>query len=81
MMWRMSMAIALCAWVLPALAADAPLPNRPIRMLVPYPAGGSLDLPGRAVGMKFSEATGQQLVLDNRGGKKVCVPFSSFSAR
>lgn len=53
---------------LPACAADPAYPTRPIRMIVPYPAGGGLDLPGRAVGQKFAEATGQQLVLDNRGG-------------
>ena len=68
MMWRMSMAIVLCAWVLPVLAADAPFPNRPVRMLIPYPAGGGLDLPGRAVAQKFVESTGQQMVIDNRGG-------------
>jgi tripartite-type tricarboxylate transporter receptor subunit TctC len=65
---RLSMAIVSGTLILPAVAAEAPFPNRPIRMLVPYPAGGSLDLPGRAVGLKFADATGQQLVLDNRGG-------------
>jgi tripartite-type tricarboxylate transporter receptor subunit TctC len=37
-------------------------------MLVPYPPGGGLDLPGRAVGEKFVQSTGRQLILDNRGG-------------
>ena len=62
------MAIALSALTMPALAADAPFPNRPVRMLIPYPAGGGLDLPGRAVAQKFADATGQQMVIDNRGG-------------
>jgi len=61
-------ALALAAAPTFATAAETVFPDRPIRMLVPYPAGGSLDLPGRAFGIKFSEATGQQLVLDNRGG-------------
>src|SRR5438270_6826185 len=61
-------AMVLTAAAVCAGAAETVFPDRPIRMLVPYPAGGSLDLPGRAVGIKFSEATGQQLVLDNRGG-------------
>ena len=61
-------ALALAAAPTFATAAETVFPDRPIRMLVPYPAGGSLDLPGPAVGIKFSEATGQQLVLDNRGG-------------
>jgi tripartite-type tricarboxylate transporter receptor subunit TctC len=51
----------------PALAADV-YPARPIRMLIPYPPGGGLDLPGRSVGQKFAESTGQQMVVDNRGG-------------
>jgi tripartite-type tricarboxylate transporter receptor subunit TctC len=37
-------------------------------MLIPYPPGGGLDLPGRSVGQKFAESTGQQMVVDNRGG-------------
>jgi tripartite-type tricarboxylate transporter receptor subunit TctC len=51
----------------PAHSADA-YPSRPVRMLVPYPPGGGLDLPGRAVGEKFAQSTGRQLILDNRGG-------------
>jgi tripartite-type tricarboxylate transporter receptor subunit TctC len=68
MMWRISMVIALGALWLPAFAAEAPFPNRPVRMLIPYPAGGGLDLPGRAVAQKFADATGEQMVIDNRGG-------------
>jgi tripartite-type tricarboxylate transporter receptor subunit TctC len=51
-----------------ASSAEADYPNRPVRMLVPYPPGGGLDLPGRAVGEKFAQSTGKQLILDNRGG-------------
>ena len=53
---------------LPASAAEPAYPTRPVRMIVPYPPGGGLDLPGRAVGQKFAESTGQQMILDNRGG-------------
>ena len=62
-------ALALLAglYALPALAAEA-YPARPVRMLIPYPPGGGLDLPGRAVGQKFAESAGQQMVVDNRGG-------------
>jgi tripartite-type tricarboxylate transporter receptor subunit TctC len=63
---------AFSAMCVPALvfgaAADANYPARPVRMLVPYPPGGGLDLPGRTVGQKFAESTGRQLILDNRGG-------------
>ena len=43
-------------------------PARPIRLIVPFPPGGSNDIMGRLVGQKFSEAFGVQVVIDNRGG-------------
>ena len=68
MMWRWAIFLAMCVTAPLATAAEAPYPNRPVRMLIPYPAGGGLDLPGRAVAQKFVESTGQQMVIDNRGG-------------
>ena len=50
----------------PALAQD--YPTRPITMIVPYPAGGGVDAMGRIVGQKLSDALGQQVVIENRGG-------------
>jgi len=43
-------------------------PTRPIRMVVPYPPGGSADFIARAVSQSLSESLGQAVVLDNRGG-------------
>ena len=43
-------------------------PTRPIRLIVPYPPGGATDIIARAVGQKVGDATGQQMVIDNRGG-------------
>ena len=67
------LAIALAMVVLLAAAsgetsAQAPYPNRPIRLIVPYPPGAGTDFTGREVGAQFSKALGQSVVIDNRGG-------------
>ena len=49
-----------------AVAAD--YPNRPIRIIVPFTAGGSTDLLARMLGQKLTEAWGVQAVVDNRAG-------------
>lgn len=62
-------ALALAALLLavsPGSADD--YPNRAITLIVPYPAGGGVDTMGRIVGQKLSEALGQQVVIENRGG-------------
>jgi tripartite-type tricarboxylate transporter receptor subunit TctC len=43
-------------------------PVRPVRMIVPFPAGGATDIVGRLVAQKLSEAWHQQVIVDNRGG-------------
>ena len=43
-------------------------PSRPIRMIMPYPAGGGADIVGRALAPKLAESLGQQVVVDNRPG-------------
>lgn len=49
-------------------AAAQNYPTRPITLIVPYPAGGGVDAMGRIIGQKLSEALGQQVVIENRGG-------------
>ena len=53
---------------LAAVAQTTNYPNKPVRMIVPYPPGGSVDFTGRELAAKLSELWGQQVVLDNRGG-------------
>jgi tripartite-type tricarboxylate transporter receptor subunit TctC len=52
----------------PLLAAEQAYPSKPIRLVVPFPAGGSLDVVARAIGQKLTEAWGQPVVIDNRPG-------------
>jgi tripartite-type tricarboxylate transporter receptor subunit TctC len=48
--------------------AQAAWPNRPVRVIIPYPAGGGADTTGRIFFAKLGEVLGQQFVIDNRGG-------------
>ena len=50
------------------VAAQSGYPNKPIRLIVPFPAGGSVDVTSRALAQKLSEQLGQQVVVDNRPG-------------
>jgi tripartite-type tricarboxylate transporter receptor subunit TctC len=52
----------------PALAQTSKYPDRPIRMIVPFPPGGTVDVNARILGPAVSKALGQQLVVDNRVG-------------
>ena len=54
--------------VVPLPAAAQDYPTRPITLIVPFPAGGGVDVIGRIVAEKLSAALGQQVIIDNRGG-------------
>jgi tripartite-type tricarboxylate transporter receptor subunit TctC len=60
----LALAIAACCGT---AVADV-YPSKPIRLVVPFPAGGSLDVVARAIGQKLTEAWGQPVVIDNRPG-------------
>lgn len=49
-------------------AAAQTYPSKPVRMMVPFPAGGGSDTMGRIVGTRLSERLGQQIVVENRPG-------------
>ena len=51
-----------------AIANAQQYPTKPVRVVIPWPPGGSNDVVGRIVAQKLSETMGQQFVVDNRGG-------------
>jgi tripartite-type tricarboxylate transporter receptor subunit TctC len=59
----------LTVLLLPALAAAEDFPDRSIRLIVPFPAGGPNDIIARVVGQRMSELTKQPVVIDNRSGQ------------
>ena len=53
----------------PVLAvAQSDYPNKPVRLIIGFPPGGSTDIVGRITALKLSERIGQQVIVDNRGG-------------
>ena len=48
--------------------AQPSYPSKPIRLVVPYPAGGGTDTVGRMIGQRLAEAWGQPVVVDNKPG-------------
>jgi tripartite-type tricarboxylate transporter receptor subunit TctC len=63
----------ICAVILMSLcsvssAIAAVYPERPIRLIVPYPPGGNIDITARTIAPGLSEALGVQILVDNRGG-------------
>ena len=64
-----ALAAALSVLLWPALAGAQDFPNKPIRLIVPFPAGGPNDIIARVVGQRMSELTRQPVLIDNRGGQ------------
>jgi len=71
--WSFVVALSLFAGSLPLEDSSgqvqaAAFPDKPIRLVVPFPPGGSNDVLGRYIGIKLTDRLGQQVVIDNRAG-------------
>src|SRR5215468_10481423 len=63
-----ALAAALAAGSAMAQTGDSGWPDRPIRLIVPFPAGSSTDIVARIVAQKLNPRVGQQIVIENRAG-------------
>ena len=69
--WRQTFAaclLGLLSLALHPVAMAQAYPNKPIKMIVPFPAGGTTDIVARLVAQRMSESMGQPVTVDNRGG-------------
>ena len=62
------LALGLAAALLSSAAIAQSFPSKPIRVIIPFVAGGSSDIVGRAIGSKFQELLGQPAVVENKPG-------------
>jgi tripartite-type tricarboxylate transporter receptor subunit TctC len=63
-----SIVLFAAMWPVAASGQAGSYPSKPLRLIVPFPAGGSVDFNARAISDKWAEHLGQQIVIDNRGG-------------
>ena len=68
MIRRFLPALLLACALLPCAALAQGYPSKPVRLIVPFPLGGTTDLIARIVQPKFQEHFGQSVVIDNKGG-------------
>jgi len=55
-------------WLVAGEAAAQAYPSRPVRLVIPFSAGGAADVPGRIVAQRLSDTLGQQVIIENRPG-------------
>lgn len=73
-------AAAALALLVAATAAAQTYPNKPVRLIVTYPPGGSSDLMGRVLGQKLSDLWGQQVIIESKPGAAGSIGME-FAAR
>jgi tripartite-type tricarboxylate transporter receptor subunit TctC len=79
-LFRLAAAAAAFAFAATAALAQQAYPAKPVRMIVPFPPGGSADLVARTVGQKFTENTKQPLIVENRPGADTIIAMQAVAA-
>jgi len=65
---RRALAVLLASIAVPGRGLAQAWPARPVRLIVPFPPGGSTDILGRSIAQKLQEVLGQPFVVENKGG-------------
>src|SRR5215203_5239571 len=69
---KIFVAALVCSVALDSFAQSG-YPNKPVRLIVPFPPGGAVDVVARIVSMRLGERLGQNVVVDNRGGANAII--------
>lgn len=82
MLRKLISCIVLLGLSAPTLASDQlkPYPNRPVRLVVPYPPGGGTDITARAIAKSLAETLGQAVVIENKAGATGMIGAKSIVA-
>ena len=68
MKYILQLSLSILALIFAASASAQPFPTKPIKIIVPFPAGGTVDFFARVISTKLSEALGQSVLVENRAG-------------
>jgi tripartite-type tricarboxylate transporter receptor subunit TctC len=73
-------AVLLCVLALTASAAAQEFPSKPVRLVVPFPPGGPLDISGRLIGKELQDRWGQPVIVENKPGSTIGLEYVAKGA-
>src|SRR5229473_3666373 len=77
---RRTTAVLLWVFALASSAAAQDFPSKPVRLVVPFPPGGPLDIAGRLIGKELQDRWGQPVVVENKPGSTIGPEYVTKSA-
>jgi tripartite-type tricarboxylate transporter receptor subunit TctC len=77
---RRTAAAWLCLWALAAGAGAQEFPSKPVRLVVPFPPGGPLDISGRLIGKELQDRWAQPVIVENKPGSTIGPEYTVKSA-